>query len=77
MTVGYIVVGGIVVAAVAYAGYKAYKFAQGVGKTISSALQPARSIWESRPKILFKGMEQGGVVMAGGEEPNILGGLVQ
>jgi hypothetical protein len=88
--VAVVVVGGVVI----YVGYKAYKGLTWGYEKINDAIRSARSavssaagsvqsgagsVWASRPKILFKGMEQGGSVVAevGVDELQILGGLIQ
>jgi len=88
--IGVVIIGGVVI----YVGYKAYKgltwgyetkndaikSAQSAISSAGGAVQSgAGSVWAARPKILFKGMEQGGAVVAdvGTDDLQILGGLIQ
>ena len=41
-----------------YAGYRIYKLIEPVLKAAGAAQKAAGQVWESRPKIIFKGMDE-------------------
>lgn len=69
---GVIAVGGFVIVG-AYVGYKVYKAVTGAIHAIEAPFQAssnaAQTVWNARPKIIFKGIDD--------DEIEVLGGLIK
>ena len=64
-------VGATVVCAGIYTGYRIYKLIEPVLKAAGAAQQAAGTVWNARPKVIFKGLKEPII-----DEIEILGGIV-